>query len=67
VAQGFVKWFKAEIGYGFIEQDGNAPDVFVHHSAIQADGYRTLAPGQRVTFDVASGRKGPEAQNVQPV
>src|SRR6185436_19848275 len=55
--QGTVKWFNAEKGYGFIEREG-ASDVFVHFSAIQGDGYRSLNEGQRVEFDVAPGRKG---------
>jgi CspA family cold shock protein len=64
--QGTVKWFNAEKGYGFIEREG-ASDVFVHFSAIQGDGYRSLNEGQRVEFDVAPGRKGEEAQNVRPI
>jgi cold shock protein len=63
---GIVKWFNAEKGYGFIARDG-ADDVFVHYSAIQMPGYRTLEEGQRVKFDVGPGRKGEEAQNVQLV
>jgi CspA family cold shock protein len=63
---GTVKWFNAEKGYGFIEREG-ASDVFVHFSAIQGDGYRSLNEGQRVEFDVAPGRKGEEAQNVRVV
>ena len=66
VAQGTVKWFNAEKGYGFIEREG-ASDVFVHFSAIVGDGYRSLNEGQRVEFDVAPGRKGEEAQNVRPI
>ena len=66
MAQGTVKWFNAEKGYGFIEREG-ASDVFVHFSAIVGDGYRTLNEGQRVEFDVAPGRKGEEAQNVRPI
>jgi CspA family cold shock protein len=64
--QGTVKWFNAEKGYGFIERE-NGDDVFVHFSAIQGDGYRSLEDGQRVEFDVAPGRKGDEAQNVRPI
>ena len=64
--QGTVKWFNAEKGYGFIEREG-AADVFVHFSAIQGDGYRSLNEGQRVEFDVAPGRKVEEAQNVRPI
>jgi CspA family cold shock protein len=57
VALGTVKWFNSEKGYGFIAQD-DGPDVFVHYSAIQMDGFRTLVEGDRVEFDVASGRDG---------
>ena len=64
--QGTVKWFSNEKGYGFIEREGG-DDVFVHFSAIQGDGYRSLEEGQRVEFDVAPGRKGEEAQNVRPI
>jgi len=60
---GTVKWFNAGKGYGFIARDGGE-DVFVHHSAIQAEGYRTLEEGQRVEFDVEPGPKGPKAVNV---
>jgi cold shock protein len=66
VATGTVKWFNAEKGYGFIAREGEA-DVFVHFSAIQGTGYRTLEEGQRVEFDVGPGRKGEEAQNVNVV
>lgn len=66
MATGTVKWFNSEKGYGFISrQDG--PDVFVHFSAIQATGYRTLEEGQAVEFEVGQGRKGDEAQNVRLV
>jgi CspA family cold shock protein len=65
-ATGTVKWFNAEKGYGFIARDG-AKDVFVHYSAIQASGYRTLEEGQRVEFDVGPGKKGEEAQNVRAI
>ena len=67
MAQGTVKWFNAEKGFGFIAQDGGGPDVFVHFSAIQGDGYKSLDEGQKVEFDVAPGRKGEEAQNVRLV
>jgi CspA family cold shock protein len=60
---GTVKWFNAGKGYGFIARDGGA-DVFVHQSAIQAEGYRTLAEGQRVEFEVEQGDKGAKANNV---
>jgi cold shock protein len=66
MATGTVKWFNAEKGYGFIARD-DADDVFVHYSAIQASGYRTLEEGQRVEFDVGPGKKGEEAQNVRVV
>ena len=66
MAQGTVKWFNAEKGYGFIAVD-EGDDVFVHFSAIQSDGYRTLDDGQRVEFDVAQGQKGPQAENVRTV
>src|ERR671925_404107 len=64
LASGMVKWFNAEKGYGFISRE-NGPDVFVHYSAIQMPGYRTLEEGQRVEFDVGPGKKGEEAQNVR--
>ena len=66
MAQGTVKWFNAEKGYGFIAVDGGR-DVFVHFSAIQMDGYRTLEEGQRVEFEVTSGPKGDQAQNVRAI
>ncbi|WP_274361803.1 cold shock domain-containing protein [Paenibacillus thermotolerans] len=60
---GTVKWFNAEKGYGFIEtEDGN--DVFVHFSAIQGEGYKSLDEGQRVSFEVVQGNRGPQAENV---
>lgn len=59
-----MKWFSNEKGYGFIERQGG-PDVFVHHSAIEMDGYRSLTEGQRVQFDVEEGDKGLQARNVQ--
>jgi cold shock protein len=61
--QGTVKWFNAEKGYGFIEQEGG-DDVFVHFSAIQTDGFKTLEEGQRVEFDIVEGARGPQAANV---
>jgi CspA family cold shock protein len=64
VATGVVKWFNAEKGYGFISQEGG-PDVFVHFSAIQMTGYKSLEEGQRVDFDVTQGQKGPQAANVR--
>lgn len=60
---GQVKWFSSEKGYGFIERDG-AEDVFVHHSQISMEGFRTLDAGERVEFDIVSGDRGPKAQNV---
>jgi cold shock protein len=63
---GTVKWFNSEKGFGFIAQDGGGPDVFVHYSAIVGGGYRELAEGQKVEFDVTQGQKGPQAENVQP-
>ena len=62
---GTVKWFNDSKGFGFIEQDGG-PDVFVHHSAIQSDGFRSLKEGQKVTMEVTQGKKGPQAENVIP-
>lgn len=62
---GTVKWFNDSKGFGFIEQEGGA-DVFVHHSAIQADGFKTLKEGQKVTMEVTQGQKGPQAENVIP-
>ena len=64
---GTVKWFNADKGYGFIQQDGGGPDVFVHYSAIAAGGYRELNEGQKVEFEVTQGQKGPQAENVRPV
>lgn len=64
MAQGTVKWFNDAKGFGFISQD-NGPDVFVHFSAISGDGFKSLAEGQRVTFDVQEGPKGLQAANVQ--
>jgi len=61
---GTVKWFNAEKGYGFITRDDGQGDVFVHFSAIVGTGYRTLEEGQKVTFDIVEGEKGPKAQNV---
>jgi CspA family cold shock protein len=64
--QGKVKWFSGAKGYGFIEVDGRK-DVFVHYSAINSKGYRTLAVGQSVLFDIEEGSKGPQAAHVEPV
>lgn len=63
MATGTVKWFSAEKGYGFISMEGGK-DVFVHYSAIQTDGYRSLQQGQQVQFEIVEGRKGPQAANV---
>ncbi|OGP80972.1 MAG: cold-shock protein [Deltaproteobacteria bacterium RBG_13_65_10] len=66
MAEGKVKWFNETKGYGFISQDGG-DDVFVHFTAIQAEGFRTLAEGDRVSFDVTQGPKGLQASNVRKV
>ena len=64
---GTVKWFNDSKGFGFIERDGGEQDVFVHHSAIEADGFKSLSEGQRVEFTVEQGQKGPNAVNVNVV
>ena len=66
MAQGTVKWFNDAKGFGFIAQD-NGPDVFVHFSAIQGDGFKSLVEGEQVSFDVQDGPKGPQAANVQKI
>lgn len=66
MVQGTVKWFNDEKGFGFIEQE-SGKDVFVHYSAINGNGRRTLAEGQKVTMTVSMGQKGPQAENVTPV
>ena len=63
VITGTVKWFNESKGFGFLEREGG-PDVFVHFSAIKADGFRSLTEGQRVSFTVTEGQKGPQAENV---
>ena len=63
MAQGTVKWFNPEKGYGFISRE-DGDDVFVHHTAIIGEGYRSLEEGQKVSFDVTQGKKGPQASNV---
>jgi len=65
MAQGTVKWFNGEKGFGFISQDDGQPDVFVHFSAIQSDGYRTLEENAKVEYDVKQGDKGLQADNVR--
>jgi cold shock protein len=67
MAQGKAKWFNADKGYGFIAAADGTPDVFVHHSAIEADGYRSLQDSQRVEYTVTRGSKGPQAEHVRPV
>ncbi|MCD4689439.1 MAG: cold-shock protein [Desulfuromonadaceae bacterium] len=66
MAEGVVKWFNDAKGFGFIEQEGG-PDVFVHFSVIQSEGFKSLAEGERVSFDITEGQKGPQAANVTKV
>jgi CspA family cold shock protein len=66
VALGTVKWFNGEKGYGFITPDDGGKDVFVHHSKIEMEGFRSLSEGQKVDFEVGQGLKGPEATRVRP-
>jgi cold shock protein len=67
MATGTVKWFSAEKGFGFITPEDGSADVFVHFSAIQGDGYRELAEGSRVEYDVTQGQKGPQASSVKNI
>ena len=67
MAQGTVKWFNADKGFGFIAIDGGGADVFVHYSAISTSGYRTLEDNQRVEFEVVQGDRGPQADQVRPL
>jgi len=67
MAQGTVKWFNAEKGFGFITPDDGGADLFVHHSAIESTGFRTLDENQRVSFNVGQGQKGPQATNVTKI
>ncbi len=67
MATGTVKWFSAEKGYGFITPDDGGEDLFVHHTKIEVKGFRTLEDGQKVEYEAAQGRKGPEATNVMPI
>ena len=67
MAAGTVKWFSDEKGFGFITPDDGGKDLFVHHTAIQSDGYRSLSEGAKVTYDPEQGQKGPQAQNVRAV
>ena len=67
MARGTVKWFNAEKGFGFIAPDDGTPDVFVHYSAIDAGGYRSLEENQRVEYTAGQGAKGPQAEKVRPL
>ena len=67
MATGIVKWFNGDKGYGFITPDDGSADVFAHFSAIQSSCYRSLEENQRVEFDITSGQKGPQAENIRPL
>jgi CspA family cold shock protein len=67
MATGMVKWFNDSKGYGFIQTEGTERDVFVHYTAVSGDGFKTLAEGQRVSFELTEGPKGPQASNVEKV
>lgn len=67
MATGTVKWFNAEKGFGFIAQEDGGDDVFVHYSAIQSQGHKSLEENQKVEFDLTQGPKGPQAENIRPV
>ncbi len=66
MSEGKVKWFNESKGFGFIERNDGNGDIFVHYSAIEASGFKTLTEGQSVSFDVVQGKKGPAAENVRP-
>ena len=67
MTKGTIKWFSDQKGYGFITPEGGKKDVFVHYSALQGDGFKTLAEGKQVTFDITSGPKGDQATNVAKI
>jgi cold shock protein len=67
MAEGVVKWFNGEKGFGFIAPNGGGKDVFVHYSAIVGSGFKSLEEGQRVSFETSQGQKGPQADNVQAI